>query len=293
MGRKRKKELGISTLSNESTYQFFYSKLTELAISMFEWKGLPPSVDQRFLELCLFGDGMAVFFKDEVLDFLTLQVLISGQLDVYRVPIDRTAYAYNGYNKTLTKDDSVIIFNNYLRTNTVLEIEQFAWRLYKVQKAIDLNINAQKTPLFISTTENQKYTMEKMYESYDGDKPLIIADKSINEKGFNVFKTDAPFLADKLQMLKNQIWNEAMTFLGISNVSMEKKERLVTDEVSRSMGSTIASRYSRLEMRRQACDQINRLFNLNVSVDCREDFQLLMERESIVEGGEEIEQVHN
>ena len=52
---------------NTARYQFYYNKLTEIATSLFTWENLPPSVDPRFLELCLFSTGCAVFFKDDVL----------------------------------------------------------------------------------------------------------------------------------------------------------------------------------------------------------------------------------
>ena len=80
-------------------------------------------------------------------------------------------------------------------------------------------------------------------------------------------------MCDKLYTLKTQIWNEALTYLGISNISIQKKERLITDEVTRNQGGTIASRYSRLESRRQAVEKINEMFGTNVEVNYREDFQ--------------------
>ena len=49
------------------------------------------------------------------------------------------------------------------------------------------------------------------------------------------------------------------------------KAALITDEVQRNMGGVLASRNSPLEMRREACKQINAMFGLNVDVDFRED----------------------
>ena len=88
-----------------------------------------------------------------------------------------------------------------------------------------------------------------------------------------VLKTDAPFVARDLYELKSEYWNEALTYLGISNVNTTKKERMVTDEVIRNMGGTIASRYSRLEMRRQACEQINKMFGLDIWCNYRADYR--------------------
>ena len=263
-----------SATKNNITFQYYYNRLTELAISMFEWKNLPESVDPRFLELTLFSDGMCVFFRDEVMGELALQTMIGGNLSVYRIPKIRRAYATNGYNKKLDENDSVIIFNNMIHTNSIRDIEMFAQRLYNIDRTIDVNINAQKTPILITCNENERLTMKNIYKEFDGNSPVIYANKGFDPKSVNVLKTDAPLVADKLYQLKTQIWNEALTYLGISNINVQKKERLLQDEVTRNLGGTIASRYPRLEARKQACQQINKMFELNIDVDYRDDLDV-------------------
>lgn len=264
---------------NNRTYLQYYNRLTELAISMFEWQNLPKTVDQRFLEMCLFGDGMCVFFQDEVLGYLSLQCMIGGRLNVYRIPMERKAYATNGYQRELNETNSVIIFNNYLHTNSLLDVEMFSKRLYNLDRAIDVNANAQKTPVLIQCDESQRLVMKNLYKQYEGNEPFIFGSKGLDASGLKVLQTGAPYVADKLYELKTQIWNEALTYLGISNINVVKKERMITDEVTRNQGGTVASRYSRLESRRQACKQINEMFNLNIWVDYREDFQDVQEKE--------------
>lgn len=256
---------------NTGAYRQYYNRLVELAISCFEWKNLPDTVDQRFLELTLFCDGQCVFFKDDVLGFLALQNAMNGGFDVYRIPVNRRAYAVNGYQKNLNKDDSVIIFNNYLHTNSQLDATMFAKRLYNLDRAIDVNTNAQKTPVLITCDESQRLTMLNLYKQYDGNEPFIFGDKLLNSNGIKAMSTGAPYVADKLYDLKSKIWNEALTYLGITNVSVQKKERLVSDEVLKNQGGTLASRYSRLNARREACKQINNMFGLDVWCDFRDE----------------------
>lgn len=270
--RKRKGIKNEANWYNNGTYIQYLNRLKELAISSFEWKNLPETVDPRFLELTLFNDGMSVFFEDEVLGYLCLQTMIGGKLNVYRIPNERTAYAQNGYNRKLDGKNSVIIYNNNLHTNSVLDIELYAKRLYDVQRAIDINILAQKTPVLILSDENQRLTMKNLYHQYEGNEPFIFGDKKLNPNDIKVLKTDAPFIAKELIEAKTNIWNDALTYLGISNVNIAKRERLVTDEVQRNMGGTIASRFSRLYARKQACEQINEMFGLNIDVEYRDDF---------------------
>ena len=271
MSKRKDSNFWNSAYMNNRTYLQYYNRLTELAVSMFEWKNLPSTVDARFLELCLFSDGMCVFFEDEVLGFLALQCMIGGHLNVYRIPTERRAYATNGYNRQLDASNSVIIFNNYIHTNSMLDVEMFSQRLYNLDRAIDVNANAQKTPVLIQCDETQRLTMLNLYKQYDGNQPFIFGTKGLDANGLKVLQTGAPYVADKLFDLKSQIWNEALTYLGISNINTVKKERMVTDEVIRNLGGVIASRYSRLEMRRQACEQINNMFGLDISVEYRTD----------------------
>lgn len=285
MGRKgRETEFWESASLNNATYRQYYNRLTELALSMFEWKNLPETVDPRYLELALLTDGQAVFFKDEELGFLGLRNMMQGGFDVYRIPVNRRAYAANGYQKQLTNKDSVIIFNNYLHTNSMLDVNMFSKRLANLDRAIDINVNAQKTPILIKCDQTQRLTMKNVFKEYDGNAPVIWADSSLNTNAIQVLKTDAPYVAESLYEMKTRLWNEALTYLGISNVNIVKKERLVSDEVTRNQGGTIASRYSRLNARRDACKEINQMFGLEVWCDYREDYQELLSTPDTVEG---------
>lgn len=271
MAKVRNRNFWESASMNNATFMQYFNRLTELSISMFDWKNLPDTVDARFLELALFGDGMSVFFYDDEIGFLCLRCMIGGTLNVYQIPTSRTAYASNGYNKPLNEQNSVIIFNNLLHTNSTLDVEQFSKRLYNLDRIIDVNANAQKTPVLISCDDTQRLTLKNLYMQYDGNAPVIYGDKNMRPDILQVIHTDAPYVADKIYTLKTQIWNEALTYLGISNINISKKERLITDEVTRNQGGTIASRYSRLEARKQACEQINAMFGLDISCEYRDD----------------------
>ena len=276
MGRRGKNNFSLSLAKNMISSNTYLRRLCELSMSMFKWEGLPESVDVRYLEMELFLTGQALFFKDDVLGYLVLGCLANGSFDVYGEPKVRRAYSrYSGYNSdSFTDKNSVIIWNNYMRVPSAQDVMYYAQRLWDLDNTIDINARAQKTPVLIQCDEKQKLTLLNVYKEYDGNSPVLFGDKNMDIKGFGVLKTDAPFVADKLYDLKNQIWNEALTYLGISNVSYQKRERLITDEVTRGQGGTVASRYSRLAMREQACNRINEIFGLDVSVKYREDFQI-------------------
>lgn len=280
-----------SANANSLAAQYYLSRLSELAMSMFKWKNLPDSIDPRFLEYTLFYEGAAIFFKDKDLTvrnlrkseqgedgtYLALQVVLSGDLDVYRVPNNRKAYAVNTYNKQLTAEESVIIWNNMLRLPEYGRMMFYANKLYQIDRAIDVNVKGQRFPIAILCDENQRLTLKNVYKQYDGNEPFIFGDKNLDLSAIQVINTGSPYVADKLQQLKNNIWSEAMMCLGIPNSPSEKKERLVANEAKVSQGGTLASRSSRLEMRKRACDEINKMFGLNIDVEYNQDLDMTTE----------------
>ena len=266
---------------NVNSYIKYRNHLMELGMSMIGWdfsripKEQRTFLNDRQIEKNEYFKGACVFFKDEELDeYLCLPVMLSGPFDLDDVPKTRVAYAKNAeYMKTLNENNSVVIYNNYLRIPSCYTVDHYASILSDLEQSIVVNCKAQKTPVAILCNENERLTMQNLYEQYDGNYPFIFGQKELNVMDVKAITTGAPMVADKLYQIKMQVWNEALTYLGISNISYQKKERLVSDEVVRNMGGTMASRYTRLEMRRQACEKIKDMFGVDISVDYREDFR--------------------
>lgn len=284
---RQNRQFWESAFSNTFRYRMYYDRIIELAISRWEYRNLPDTVDPRFMELVLIGDGQAIYFNDEVIGDLCLRTTINGPLDLYDIPISRRAFSTNGYQRQLTIDDSVLIYNNYMHRPSKIEVAYYADRLAHLDEIIDININAQKTPILITADQNERFSMEQLYMKYEGNVPYIFGSKNLRPDSIKVMKTDAPFLADKLYQLKTDTWNEMLTWLGISNVSITKKERLITDEVQRSQGGTNASKYSPLEARRDAVEKINAMFGRNIEVCFRQELDTTMPGEPMLEDVEE------
>lgn len=265
---------------NVNSFIKYRDQLMELGMTMIDWdfSKIPEQkrqfLNQRQVEYHEYFKGATVFFEDKELNaYLILPVILGGQFDLDDVPKRRVAYAKNGYRKELDETNSVIIYNNYLRKPSCYTVNHYANRLADLENAIDVNCKAQKTPVAIICDENERLSMKNLYEQYEGNYPFIFGEKDLNIKGVRAISTGAPFVADKMYQIKMQVWNEALTHLGISNISYQKKERLVSDEVIRNMGGTIASRYSRIECRRDAVKKIKDMFNVEIKVDFREDYR--------------------
>lgn len=282
MGDSFKKWLAADAF-NHLTYNFYYDRLLEMSLSRYEWLNLPDSVDARFLELTLFKNGRALFFEDDVLGMLALPVIINGPFNVYKIPIHRKAFTPGvssvnetdkstvaTYHADRTNKDSVICYNNMLHSPSLNMCRMFARRLADIDRTIDVNISAQKTPVLIETDSNTLLSLKNAYKQYEGNFPVIFGKKGIAEN-VKVLMTGAPLVAPALQQLKQTIWNDAMEALGIANHGADKKERVNIMEIQANQGGTIASRYSGLIAREQACDAVNRMFGTSISVRYREE----------------------
>ena len=101
-----------------------------------------------------------------------------------------------------------------------------------------------------------------------------------------VLDTTVPYIADKVQILKRQLFAEALTYFGIENANTEKKERLVSDEVASNFGGVDIARRTRLNARKLACRKINERFGLNIDVEFASTSPY--ERETIIEETEDL-----
>lgn len=281
----------IASYKNDWTYINYFNQLRELALNRFEWKNLPDTVDERFLELTLVELGYAVYFRDETLGDLALTCVIGGELDVYRIPIYRRAYATNGFNWNLSKLDSVLIFNNYLHTPSIMTLELYAMRLYEIERALDTNVRNQKIPSIFVTSDTQRLSTENIIAQIDDNVPFIVVnDKFFNSIDVKKLETNLPYIGDKLEVLKHNIWNEALTYLGIENGNQDKRERLVSEEVNSNYGNVEAQRSVALNARRQAANQINKMFGTNIEVEFRSELPTMLNRPDLVSRETEFEE---
>lgn len=311
MGKRRKGTLFSDSLrKNDNSFNLYFDRLFSIAMSVFEWNGLPESVDVWYLEKTITDRGSALIFQDDIIkeiegtqkSIFGLPWVLKSKYNKYMYPIKRTAYANNGYKCRANEDNSVIIYDNVLKNSIIPGIRYYADRLWNMDRVVDVNINAQKTPVLIKCPESQKMTLKNAYMQYDGNAPFIFAYDDFNEEGFKVLSTGAPYVAENIHDLKTRIWNEALTFVGVSNVTIQKKERMIKDEVMQEMGGTIASRYTRLIPRQEAAKKINRIWGdeleEEVTVNFRNfsDTDLSMPGDEVdLEGEEEVEneQIYN
>lgn len=284
------------------TYSTWFNRLYNIAISRFEWLNLPDTCNEKFIEQVLFFNGVMVGYKDTALNsFLIMPCTNNSVLDIFGYPAKVNAYGYNGYmaqnltpytitlGEEPTRADAALLYANYSRCPDLPAVLYFARKLTKIDRTIDVNINVQKTPYIISCGENQRLTVANMFKQVDNFEPAIITTKfyGLNgEKPINVMDLKPPFVADKMQTLKRQVYQEALTYLGIEANTSEKAERQVTEELTANMGETESMRQSPLASRKQFCKEFNKIYGTNIDVKFRSDLQLsqIMENGGLTDG---------
>lgn len=213
-----------------------------------------------------------------------MQMTYSGQFDIYNIPEYRNTYSSNPQHAfgSYTSEDSVICFNDALGAPTFPVLELYAKRLARLERCIDVNVEQQKTPRIVKTSEKQRLSLQNLFMKVDGFMPVVWADKNLDLTGVEVLDTTSPFVAKDLQVIKHQIWNEALTYLGVENTNTDKKERMVSDEVLGNMGDVEAQRFTRLNPRKQFCEEVNAMFGLDIDVDFRSGMYIRTDKEGNV-----------
>ena len=218
MGSKRYDSNFAGAVDIQSTYNYYFMRLASIAMSCFKWDGLPDSVDSRFIEYTLFYNSNGLFFEDEVLGHLFLPCAAAGNFDLYNIPTKRNAYASNGFQSMKTDKDSVLVYDNLMHMSLLPIIQTFCKRLTNLEITKDINLRAQKTPILLQCTNQQRLTLENLFMKIDMNTPVIYADKALDLDSLKVLDLKAPFLASDLQKEKLNVMQEALAFLGVGGL---------------------------------------------------------------------------
>lgn len=306
-----------SAYLNNQTFMDYLNRFKKVALSVFEWVNLPESMDARWLERCLYYNGQATLLKDKRFGFINTQCCSNGNINIYGLPTNLNCYSFEystdrklftGVDETLSEAqqeardyyECILVQNNWDREPTAGSMELFALRLYEAERSCDVNIKTQKYPYFILCDESQRLTIINMLKKIEGNEFHVVGDKNnLTPDQIKVLETNAPFVADKLQDYKKEIWNEALTFLGINNIMIDKKERLVTDEANSNNELINLNLQSYLAPRQEACKQFNKKFRLEgtdkeISVRVRSDLHnIIKNAQSIVSDYEDMQNLDN
>lgn len=276
MGRFKK---NYTDLMNDITFLTLYNKYKQVCINQFEWSNLPLGIEEKHIEEFLFDHGVAIFFKDPSLWYMCLKADKGSKLNVYGEPLNWWATGFN-YHKRYNLSEAVLIENNKMRLPTREIINYYAGKIADVERTADVNVKANKTPYIITCDDRDLLSVKAIFNKIDGNVPAIFTDKGLNLDSINVLKTGVSFLGNDLQDYKHTLENELLTFLGINNNPVDKKERVITDEAN--ANNQLISTFGEIQLssRQYAVDNINEMFGLNITVK-RRNANTTVDREEV------------
>lgn len=294
MGKPKKRTaLEDAMLLNNATYFDYLDRVKKIALSIFEWVNLPESMDSRYLERCLYYTGAAAMLHDETYGFINTKATCSNNLNIYGLPTEITAFSYsyrdvrrvyNGLTEASAdiNSEAVLVLNTWDMLPTAPSIELFCMRLAEAQRIIDINIKAQATPFVIMTDENERLSMVNAFQQVDKNAAVIFGKRGVfDSDSIKTLNTTAPYIADKVQGYKRDIWNEMLSYLGVDNIE-EKAERLVASEVGGNNELVNLNLQSFYATRKLAAKQFNEKYGLTgdnaIDVKLRSDIGNLIKR---------------
>ena len=304
--RKARNSLEDAVLMNNATYFDYLERFKRIALSMFEWVNLPDSMDARYLERCLYYTGQAAMLYLEPYGYINTKSATSGKLNLYGLPTRIRCYSYgeintsrrvyngvsdavaeiNGYEDDTDdarQTEAILVLNNWEGVGTASTVELFAMRMAIAERAIDVNIRAQKTPFVLVTNQNKRLSMMNALDQVDKNAmALVVEPNQLDAESFKTLQTSAPFVADKLTDYKRGIWNEFLTYLGVDNIS-EKRERMISAETMSNNECVNLNMMAGLKPREKAAEEFNQKYHKNIEVKLRSDvFNIIKSTESIV-----------
>ena len=274
----------VAQFSNNITFSYYYYKMMLIVRNLFEWENLPNNMEARWIERYLFSDGKCIFYKDPTMGFMVAGYGQNGSVNCYDDPtlVDPIApnYTYNG-KQLINGENCYVIRNNDLMLPEFSVVRYYAYKLANIDRAIDVNIEAVKTPVLVTCTDKQRLSLKQAINQRKDNEPVIYADNSFDKDMISTLDLKPTPVFKDLQIQKHMILNEFFTDIGINNANIDKKERMVSTEVEANDEQVKACEDVMLRSRQEACKQINRIFGLNISVK-RKDLDKIPEFEDII-----------
>lgn len=274
-----------SQMNNWYTYLLKMEECNIVAENTFQIKKIPKDclIDIGYVNSQLVSVGSIAWFKDELLGLLALPYVSLSGLDVYGRPVKIEVIGRNGYRKVLNRGEFVIMYDNTRKIPIKPFIIQFAQRLAREERIKDINMEQQRTNRIWKTSCNKEKSIKQLLNNIAGNVEQVLGFDDIILEDIQAILNPAPFVADKISIEQEKIWNEFLRFCGVSNLNLQKRERLIKDEVNTNSGGTIISRFNRFTPRKDAIEKINELFNMNLEVEYYDGEPSTIEEKEVVE----------
>lgn len=277
-------------LTGDQWFNFYRRELRGIVHSMFEWHGLPETINPKFLERTLHSDGVICFYDDPRFGIMAIKGT-PQYLNAYGEPTDFHA-SMHMYHKSIKLYNYLIPIEVAKERNLGVICENQMDGIISSEQAIFLysamlaenkqtkiiSQNTLKVPYVFKGTPEQVLSIKNIFEKIRANEPLLIEDEEQDLLGkLEILNTNAPFILDKLQTDRAEIYNEFLTGFGINNVNIQKKERLVTSEADSNNELIMHNRNKFLAPRQEAARILSEIFGREITVDIRSNLESIVQ----------------
>lgn len=259
---------------------FFDRYLFQKLFSVYEFK-IPESWDPDYFRYTLFVMGYTIVFNTDRFGIVNNHGSLYGRNFYYRPTnaiVSNPLLRSEARQLTIGRDCQLIkLTPDYRGAYDV--VSTFSDLMSLILESMGVNlVNTKLAYVFNTNNKAMAESFKDMYSQIASGQPAVFADKSLfNEDGdprwimFNQ-NLKQTFLGNDLSTFMSNVESMFLSFIGINNVNYEKKERLTNDEINANNQNTQAVSKVWLESMQQSMDNVNRMYDLDLSVRLRDDY---------------------
>lgn len=274
--RSKNQALAIDNLNN-ALFSFLptYAEFSNICLTNFEWK-FPAENEQLnsdFNELLLFYKGRSALINTGDTGYMLCDFnAIDRHFNMFGYPTLIEAIDIFNDNKVLgqfSSDNFVIIPNNRIWYPTNYTVLKYSVDIANIIEAMDLNVEAQKFPVVLQGTPEQKTTLQQIANKIETGDKYIFLDKNYNVDDIKTLFINAPFISKELDEIKERKRAELLTKIGINNANVYKESGINESETNANNNLVSYNLESFITPRLNAIKEIKSKFDIDVSLKFR------------------------
>lgn len=257
----------------------------EILSSMFQYSGLP--FPYEYMEQCLIREGMCGIGRCDDGEIIVGTIANTGNIGTYGLGTEGIVTSWNGTKQAqgVIGENIVRVFNNNTHTPD-LYLSWFADMFSQVDLSIYYNVQyARYNPFILVEDNTTKNAIETAMDNMKNGKLVTILMSKVNSllgnKGFEVANVSDIKNIDKVQYLSklhDDLLRRFATMYGQAISSNGKMAQLNEKELEGYDTFSMIIPEDRLEMRKKAIEEINKIFDLQVSIDFSSPWKIAYER---------------
>lgn len=262
----------------------YLQKYINVFCSRFSYENLPEKTQEivgynSMIELLMFFSPALAWFEDSALGLQCLPIKGNWQFNIVGTPTEWEVFGFNGYSKKLNENNSVIMPNDSVFSIPYLHTLLNVRMISEIENTHRQNLKRQRQPLIMEIDEDEKKSAKRFADRLNNFADVInirIRERDIDNKKsldkqkmpFNSYAYDSniEFIGDKLVTDYTVYENRIFQYYGYNNLNIEKKERLLVDEIN--AGNEITNAYydTSSKSREKAIEKVNKMFNVKIEL---------------------------